>query len=423
MAESADEARLLIYSQDGLGLGHMRRTTLLATEFLRARVPASTLTISDSPLGQFFTPSGGHDYLKLPCIRKTGPGRWQPVALASPFDDVLALRRELIRSAVLKFRPDVLLVDHMPTGAMGELVPALEAARARPVRVVLGLRDILDAPETVQRRWRLEGAFETIERHYDDVLVYGSREVYDVAAEYDWPAATAQRVRYCGYVCATQSSEYSAEVRGRYLGRAPTDSALVVAMAGGGADAYPLFDALLRSLPKLLADRPCVVVLVTGPFLPEEERSRLLTRARGLPVHILTSVVDSLSYIGAADLVIAMAGYNTTVEILSQNKPALLVPRSGPSAEQQLRARLFAERGWVHWLPPDQLAGEALGDAAAKILTGASRTPDYPPDLRGREVAAQRLLAGLDQLRPESEAQVLAPAPASVGDPQLLVEG
>lgn len=423
MAESAAEARLLIYSQDGLGLGHMRRTTLLATEFLRSRVPASTLTISDSPLGQFFSPAGGHDYLKLPCIRKTGPGLWHPVALSSPIDDVLALRRELIRSAMVNFRPDVFLVDHMPTGAMGELVPALEAARSRPVRVVLGLRDILDAPETVRRRWRLEGAFETIERHYDDVLVYGSREVYDVAAEYDWPAATAQRVRYCGYVCATESSEDHAEVRERYLDGAPTDSSLVVAMAGGGADAYPLFDALLRSLPKLLVDRPCVVVLVTGPFLPEEERCRLAARARDLPVHILPAVGDSLSYIGAADLVIAMAGYNTTVEILSQNKPALLVPRSGPSAEQQLRARLFAERGWVHWLPPDELAGEALGAAAARILAGESPTADYPPDLRGREVAAQRLLAGLHQVKPRSEARVVAPVPASVGDPQLLVDG
>ena len=29
--------RLLIYSQDGLGLGHLRRTTLLAAEFLASR--------------------------------------------------------------------------------------------------------------------------------------------------------------------------------------------------------------------------------------------------------------------------------------------------------------------------------------------------------------------------------------------------
>jgi predicted glycosyltransferase len=179
--------RLLIYSQDGLGLGHQRRTTLLAGEFLAAWPGATALTMSDSPLGQFFPVSPGHDYLKLPSIVKAGPGEWHPVSMTLPFADVLHLRREIIRSTVLTYRPDVLLVDHMPHGAMGELVPTLETLRSLPVRVVLGLRDILDAPTTIRHRWRLEGAFEAVERHYDDVLVYGSQDVFDVAAEYEWP--------------------------------------------------------------------------------------------------------------------------------------------------------------------------------------------------------------------------------------------
>ncbi len=87
------EPRLMIYSQDGLGLGHLRRTTLLASAFLAARPGASVLTVSDSPMGQFFSTSPGHDYLKLPSIRKVGPGDWRPVSLAMPFADVKALRR------------------------------------------------------------------------------------------------------------------------------------------------------------------------------------------------------------------------------------------------------------------------------------------------------------------------------------------
>ena len=405
MVQSTDEARLLIYSQDGLGLGHQRRTTHVANEFLRAHPGASVLTMSDSPLGRFFTPSGAHDYLKLPSLRRAGPGLWRPLSLASPFDDVLALRRDLIRVAAQRFRPDVLLVDHhMPNGLMGELVPALEAVRTTPARVVLGLRDILDAPETVQRRWRLEGAFEAIERHYDDVLVFGSREVYDLAAEYDWPEAAAKRLRYCGYVGAAPSPTSAAEIRRIYL-REETGP-LVLALGGGGADAYPLFDALLRSVSALLARQQCTFVLITGPFLPKAERLRLLSRARDLPVHVLTRVDDSAPYVGAADLVVAMAGYNTAVEILSQKTPALLVPRSGPSAEQQLRARSFAERGWVHWLPPDQLTAQALAAAAGTILAGSVPTPTDAPDLGGREVVVERLRSGLGHVRQAADALV-----------------
>ena len=189
---TTDSPRLLIYSQDGLGLGHLRRTTLLAAEYLAADPDASVLTISDSPIGQFFSAAPGHDFVKLPSIRKVSPGNWSPVRLSLPFDDVLAMRAEIIKTTALTFEPDVLLVDHMPHGAMGELVPTLEALETRPVRTVLGLRDILDAPETVRRRWHLEGAFEVLRRHFDDVFVYGSQDVFDVAEQYAWDPEISQ---------------------------------------------------------------------------------------------------------------------------------------------------------------------------------------------------------------------------------------
>lgn len=386
--------RLVVYSQDGLGLGHQRRTTLLASEFLAAQKGASVLTISDSPLGQFFSTSPGHDYLKLPTIQKVGPGDWRPLSLQVSFPEVLNVRREIIRSAVLNFAPDVVLVDHMPHGAMGELIPTLEALQATSTKVVLGLRDILDAPSVVRRRWRLEGALEAVELYFHDVLVYGSREVFDVTTEYGWPGAVSRRLRYCGYVCsASASAPLGDKVRRRYL-RGPRDRELIVAMAGGGADAATLFTTLLRAVPAIHAQRPCEVVMVTGPFLPRSQQSKLVRLARGLPVHVIESVHDSLAYLSAADLVVAMAGYNTTAEILTLDKPALLVPRSGPSAEQQMRAKLFADRGWVSWLPPEELTPAALADAALSALsTGPRRTSS--PDLTGRRTAARHLLTEL----------------------------
>ncbi len=387
---------MVVYSQDGLGLGHQRRTTLLASEFLAAEASASVLTISDSPLGQFFPTSVGHDYMKLPSIQKVGPGDWRPLSLSMSFPEVLEVRREIIRSAVLKFAPDVVLVDHMPHGAMGELIPTLEALQGSPTRIVLGLRDILDAPAVVRRRWRLEGAYDAVERYFSDVLVYGSRDVFDVAEEYDFPEGVARQLRYCGYVCSPPASpSTAASVRRRYLRNAGGDRDLIVAMAGGGADADALFSTLLSAAPEINAKRPCVVVIVTGPFLPRSEHRRLLRAARGLPVHVIRSVHDSLTYLHAADLVIAMAGYNTTAEILTLEKPALLMPRPGPSAEQQMRARLFAERGWVSWLPPEEVSPEALAKAALTALT-THRHRLYQPDLRGRYAAAQHLLSRVD---------------------------
>jgi predicted glycosyltransferase len=390
------EPRLLIYSQDGLGLGHQRRTTLLADEFLRRCPRASALTVSDSPLGKFFSSGAGHDYCKLPSVQKVGPGNWRPVSLSSSFADVLDMRRAMLRTTVQAFRPDVLLVDHMPHGAMGELVPTLELLRSESTVVVLGLRDILDAPGVVRERWQLEGAYEAVERYYDRVLVYGSSDVFDVATEYDWPDAPRSKIRYCGYVCAPPPVA-SESVRSRNLDDS-RDGALVVAMAGGGADAYPLFDALLDAVPSIQQARSCHLVLVTGPFLPAERQRDLVQRAEGLPVTVLPTVPDAVSFAASADLVVAMAGYNTTAEILSVGTPALLVPRSGPSAEQQMRAQLFAERGWVDWLPPADLCAETLGRAVVDALdTRWAMTPVRPPDLSGRTTGTERLIESFDQ--------------------------
>ena len=392
------EPRLLIYSQDGFGLGHQRRTTLLADEFLRGCPGASALTISDSPLGKFFASSAGHDYCKLPSVQKAGPGDWRPVSLSSSFPDVLEMRRAMLRSTALAFRPDVLLVDHMPHGAMGELVPTLEALRDEQTAVVLGLRDILDAPAVVRERWQLEGAYEAVEQYYDRVLVYGSEDVFDVATEYDWPDAGRSKVQYCGYVCAPPP-DMSESLRSRYLGTSG-DGQLIVAMAGGGADAYPLFDTLMRAVPALQSAGRCHVVLITGPFLPTRRRRELIQRARDLPVDVLPSVPDPMSYAASADLVVAMAGYNTTAEILAVGTPALLVPRFGPSAEQQMRAQLFAERGWVDWLPPQDLRGETLVQAVTTALGRSwGSTPERPPDLSGRRVAGDRLIDALESVR------------------------
>ena len=383
--------RLVVYSQDGLGLGHQRRTTLLASEFLAAESSASVLTISDSPLGQFFSTGVGHDYLKLPSIHKVGPGDWRPLSLSLSFPEVLEVRREIIRTAVLNFAPDVVLVDHMPHGAMGELISTLEALQGSGTRIVLGLRDILDAPSVVRRRWRLEGAYDAVERYFSDVLVYGSQNVFDVAEEYDFPEVVSQKLRYCGYVCSPPAYRSVGDTpRRRYL-RNAGDSELIVAMAGGGADAEALFSTLLSAAPAINAERPCVVVIVSGPFLPAREHRKLVRLARGLPVHVIRSVSDSMTYLNAADLVIAMAGYNTTAEILTLDKPALLVPRPGPSAEQQMRAKLFADRGWVNWLPPENLSPDALAQAALSALT-TQRHQLSRPDLRGRHAAAQLLL-------------------------------
>jgi predicted glycosyltransferase len=421
--------RLLIYSQDGLGLGHLRRTTLLASAFLTACPAGAVLTVCDSPTGHFFGTGPGHDYLKLPSIRKVRPGEWSPISLRLPFSDVLEMRKAIIRTAALAFEPDVLLVDHMPHGSMGELVPTLEALAGAPVKKILGLRDILDSPETIGRRWRLEGAFEAVERHFDEVLVYGSREVFDVASSYGWPAHLEDRLHYCGYVCAPTAWSPDDTVRIRQSHGVTAGTKLIVAMAGGGADAFPLFETLVLSMPTVRSQLDCRLLLVAGPFLPPDQQAALRRLADGLPIDVVSTVSDSLGVMAAADLLVTMAGYNTTAELLRVGTPALLVPRPGPSAEQQMRASRLARRGWVQWLPPAELSPLALAAAVLSGLNSPGSRRVRPPDLQGLQRAAQHLVGdGLQEGAAEDKSA--SPAPddgvvqraASVGSTSVITD-
>lgn len=384
MFTSKPQQRIMMYSQDGFGLGHMRRTTSIARQLMAMNPDACILTLADSRLGQFFEPGEHQDYIKLPSIVKDGPGRWRGVSLPLPFADIHTMRKEIIRSAVTSFRPHVLLVDHMPHGAMGELLPALEELRrlGSDTQVVLGLRDILDAPETVRQRWEVEGAYEAIERYYDTVLVYGQQDVYDLAEQYGLGPSIARRVRYTGYVCTPDLPRYPGRARAKYLANAPADTKLLVAMAGGGADAYPMMRALIEALPAIQREQPAALAVVTGPFMPREQRRDLEARARATPgASVSMTVSDTLSYIAAADLVFAMCGYNTTMEILRSQTPAVLIPRSGPSAEQRTRARLFAERGWVGLVEPEELSDATIVAATLKALAGGVPARPKPDGL------------------------------------------
>jgi predicted glycosyltransferase len=145
-----------------------------------------------------------------------------------------------------------------------------------------------------------------------------------------------------------------------------------------------------------LEDQPCVLAVITGPFMPVELIADLERQAASLPIQMIEAVTDSLSYISAADLVIAMAGYNTSVEILRMKTPAILIPRAGPSAEQRTRAGLFTAKHWVDMIDPDELTPENLAECISSHLKYPNGSkPSALPNLSGAAVAARHTLAVL----------------------------
>jgi predicted glycosyltransferase len=241
----------------------------------------------------------------------------------------------------------------------------------RRPQVILGIRDILDAPEVTRRVLRENGSFDLIRAFYDEVWIYGSRAVFDAVREYDFPPAVAMRTRYCGYL------------RRRAVARAPHDGpARVLVTTGGGSDGMPLLDAFLSAIADTSGDELRATV-VLGPQLDGAEARRFHDRASALAhVECIDFDPDLTRRYEVADVVVSMAGYNTVCELLTAGVRAVLVPRAQPVEEQLIRARRLSARGAAWMVDPSELTPDRLM-AAIRTALRSEPPATAPIDMEG----------------------------------------
>lgn len=358
-APSGRPRRIVLYSHDTQGLGHMRRNLLIAQALLRVTPRPNILLIGGArELGALTIPPG-IDCVTLPALRKSGDGEYRPRSLSVSLGRIIALRSGAISAALQSFDPDLLIVDKVPLGAFDELAAGLEWLRGQgKAKVVLGLREILDEPAVARSEWSRSGADAAIRRYYDAVWVYGDPHVFDSAQVYGFSSVVTERLTYTGYIdrsFGAATADGQAELE--QLGLA-AEERLALCLVGGGQDGYALADCFARAaLPAGTTG-----LIVTGPFMPVAAREQLAERLRGRGDMRLLSFVDEPGpLLRRADAVVTMGGYNTVCEILAYDKPALIVPRVQPRREQLIRAQRLLELGLADMLHPDALSPDALG--------------------------------------------------------------
>ena len=408
-AEQALRPRVAMYSQGMVGFGHIRRNASIAQALRGSPLQPSIVLIAEAWQAGALPMPPGVDCVTLPALRREADGGYNPRFLADVSDlDVISLRARVIRSAIKTFVPDVLVVDCLPVGVAGELTRTLARLRkGGNTRCVLGLRDVLQDAETVRRDWSERAHMDAIRDYYDAIWVYGDPAVYDPVREYDLPDYAAAKVRYTGYLDQRPRLEFAEAQTAAVLASLPPGR-VALCVVGGGHDGGALAEAFVA------ADFPpdTTAVMVTGPLMPWETRQRLHRAAqRRTRFELLEFVPDPVPLIERADRVIAMGGYNTVCEVLSFEKPALIVPRV-TEPEQGIRARRMQELGLLDVLHPDELSPQALTEWLA-------RDPAPPPPPRGRVdlgglTRIPGLLAELLGV-PAGPLQPAAPATAEVG--------
>ncbi len=350
--------RIVLYSHDTLGFGHLRRNIMLASRLreLPSR-PVILLLAGMREAGSFNLPAG-IDLITLPAYAKQMDGKYAPRHLGLSLEMLARIRENTIMAAVLSFRPDLFIVDNVPRGAQHELDSTLKMLRQTgTTRVVLGLRDVIDQRDKVRQQWVKQRNFTAVSEWFDEVWIYGAQDFYDLIAEYDMGPIIRDKARFTGYLRRDHAVDpaVSDMIRNQILHGDSTP--YIMTMVGGGRDGLALCKAFAES--RLPAGRRGI--LVTGSQMSPRDTKIVSDIARdNSNLTVIDFLSETISLIDGADKFIGMGGYNTICEVLALNKDALIVPRARPRAEQLIRAERLADLGLIDMLHPDEISADKL---------------------------------------------------------------
>jgi predicted glycosyltransferase len=392
--------RLFLYSHDSVGLGHLRRNLAIAGEVSATFPNAWIQILTGSPCDTQFKLPKNTDLIKIPSISKDSEGRYVTQHFSGSLDNTLNFRGKLILEAFELFKPNFIIMDHQPTGLMGEALDMLRAARKKGVQTIFGLRDIKDSPEAVKRNWSTDDSRWALNECYDRICVYGMQEVFDPCVAYAPFLDKVKQIDFTGFIVPRPKKISKSHLPGMRK--------KVLVTFGGGSDGAQRAERYLEALATAPANWESHII--TGPLMPADARRRIRNRAKKIEPLGSVKVYRFHRHVGAllnqVDAVVSMAGYNSCTEILQSGVPAVLLPRSFPRKEQLIRATRMAELGWANVIPEADPDPHHLFSTVASAVN-TPRKVQLKADLNGlkrlcRIIIEQLQTAGLVKNVPQS---------------------
>jgi predicted glycosyltransferase len=370
--------KLMFYCQHILGIGHLIRSM----EIVRGLTEDFQIYfVNGGEIIQDFQVPPGVEVINLPAVKTDS--EFQALQVPAGFasiDDLLEHRRGLLLEIFDRVQPDVLMVELFPFGRRRfsiELVPLLERAKAGGAQTVCSLRDIVVTKQDQVRHE--EKVCKLMNRHFDMLLIHGDPDFMPLETSFSRVNDLTCEVHYTGYVVQPTERSHSPILP-------PTP--MILASVGGGRFGHELLYCVAEASAILEEAIPHHIQMYAGPFSPSDVLENLQTIAAcrsNLTVERYTP--DLQAYMQQADLSISMAGYNTTMNILSTGARAMLLPFTGnDDQEQRIRSERLEELGVVQVIQSNDLNPERFAQKVIESLQQQPSTRTF--DLQGVEKTA-----------------------------------
>ena len=378
---------IIFYCQYVWGMGHLVRSL----EFARALSDHEVTLIAGGQEVEVDLP--GHvRLLQLPVLyMDENFTRLIPGIPGQSVEQIQQERKKTMYSLMESLQPDFFIVELYPFGRSMfgfELEPLLEdirAGRFGSVKTICSLRDIL--VEKKDPCIYEERVLQKLNRHFDALLVHSDagllrlEETFSRVRDIDIP------VVYTGFI--TQQTDPANGSRLRKELAIPSGQKLIVASAGGGRAGCRLLTSVIDAC-ELLRDRlPVRLEVFTGPFMADEEFNKLAARSAA-DFRIRRYTRRFLDYLYAADLSVSLAGYNTCMNLLITQIPALVYPYAR-QREQPMRVHKFKNMLPMKSLEEEDIQPVRLSDHIVQMLDQKRTVTTLSIDINGAAHSADFL--------------------------------
>jgi predicted glycosyltransferase len=358
--------KIFLYCQHVWGVGHFFRTLEICRALSRHEIIMVTggTAVSDT------LPDHIRE-IRLPAIMTdSNYSRLHTTEKGKSLEQVLKERQQMIAACFHNETPDLFIVELYPFGRKAfrsELDPILKGIRDRTLhssKVVCSLRDILVEKKDIE-------AYEArvvklLNRYFDALLVHSDPRLTRLDETFSRIADIRVPVVYTGFVTPKPIQDAGLKLRRRL--KIGPDEIFIVASVGGGKVGTTLIEPVIKAFRKLPSEKARHLHVFCGPFMKAADFNRMRSYA-DKRVKVSRFTTDFLAYLDAADLSLSMAGYNTSMNILSTRVPALVWPFPH-DREQGLRAARLQAAGALRILAENDLTPQRL---AARMEQALSR--------------------------------------------------
>jgi predicted glycosyltransferase len=358
---------LLFYCQHAMGMGHLVRSLALAEALSHS---FRVVLLNGGELPSTLSLPQTIEIVNLPPLRLAGG---QLISCDNRYSVAQAQRARIdqILNSLRQLRPEVLLTELYPFGRKKfefELLPLLEEAKTHAYftpLIVCSLRDILVSGKSDQQEHE-QRIVSAANRWFDAILVHSDPSFARLEESFHPRTALSPAGHHTGFVVGNRQN-----VSRDRLGNGP-----VVVSAGGGHYGFQLLNSAIEAHALLSETEPFTMKVVAGPFLPEAEWKKLRVAINGRRgVTLVRSVPDLFAELVQARASVSQCGYNTAMEIIQSEIPALVVPFADGGEDEQLkRARRLEALGALRVMEQKEMTPQRMASEIRKLIDFQPRT-------------------------------------------------